>query len=319
MKQKNIISKSEHIAEALIVGVVGIVLIIALLISFGARNIELWLSSSVKWEDPDYINVTLLDKKESESNMELNFLIENRSLQDFDNYDIYLNIEDNLCNLRSVTAALNSFSTCEKELSFAEGGSLKRMFKAIEGKDVSEIEMTYHVKYLGYHDEDLLDYKWRTNSFIILVIALLAAIIGFTSLIKTKWLRMIFKFIAVPILLIMLVMYMMFGVDTGTDSVASAENSARQRAAEQYKRAAQHKAAAEMNGHTDTAIRAQLQMDKAYADMMGKSGSSDAKERYKRAAQHKAGAMNYGNKAEAARAQARMDKAFADMMNERKK
>ena len=89
------------------------------------------------------------------------------------------------------------------------------------------------------------------------------------------------------------------------------------RASEEYKRQAGFKAAAEQRGDRAGAARAQREMDKAMADMVG--GNSKAAQRYKQYAGYKAGASMTGRTADAARAQVQTDKAMADMIREAKK
>ena len=93
----------------------------------------------------------------------------------------------------------------------------------------------------------------------------------------------------------------------------SQTDSARKSAAEQYKRAAGHKAGAAIHGNRENAARAQGQMDKAFADMIA-ANNSQAKKEYQRWAQHKASAEMRGNQHDAAFAQRQMDRYMADML-----
>ena len=93
----------------------------------------------------------------------------------------------------------------------------------------------------------------------------------------------------------------------------SQSDSARKSAAEQYKRAAGHKAGAAIHGNRENAARAQGQMDKAFADMIA-ANNSQAKKEYQKLAQHKANAEMRGNQHDAAFAQRQMDRYMADML-----
>lgn len=93
----------------------------------------------------------------------------------------------------------------------------------------------------------------------------------------------------------------------------SQTDSARKRAAEEYKRQAGHKAGAAIHGNREDAARAQGQMDKAFADMIA-ANNSQAKKEYQRWAQHKASAEMRGNLHDAAFAQRQMDRYMADML-----
>lgn len=90
-------------------------------------------------------------------------------------------------------------------------------------------------------------------------------------------------------------------------------DSARKSAAEEYKRAAGHKAGAAIHGNRENAARAQGQMDKAFADMIA-ANNSQAKKEYQKWAQHKANAEMRGNQHDAAFAQRQMDRYMADML-----
>ena len=93
----------------------------------------------------------------------------------------------------------------------------------------------------------------------------------------------------------------------------SQTDSARKRAAEEYKRQAGHKAGAAIHGNRENAARAQGQMDKAFADMIA-ANNSQAKKEYQKWAQHKANAEMRGKQRDAAFAQRQMDRYMADML-----
>ena len=93
----------------------------------------------------------------------------------------------------------------------------------------------------------------------------------------------------------------------------SQTDSARKRAAEEYKRQAGHKAGAVIHGNRENAARAQGQMDKAFADMIA-ANNSQAKKEYQKWAQHKASAEMRGNQHDAAFAQRQMDRYMAEML-----
>lgn len=96
----------------------------------------------------------------------------------------------------------------------------------------------------------------------------------------------------------------------------SQSDSARKRAAEEYKRQAGHKAGAAIHGDRENAARAQGQMDKAFADMIA-ANNSQAKKEYQKWAQHKANAEMRGNQHDAAFAQQQMDRHLAEMLKGR--
>lgn len=100
-----------------------------------------------------------------------------------------------------------------------------------------------------------------------------------------------------------------------TDSKAAANDAAKKKAAENYKREANLKAGAVAHGNQREAAFAQARMDKSMADMV--SGDLSTRNEYSRQAQLKAGHIAHGNTEEAAKCQARMDRLMADMISKK--
>ncbi len=318
--------------ENVIVGVVAVLLTALLLIFVGWPRIEYWFSTPIIWNDPDYITVEAVDKKETDNRIYLQINVFNASSQQITSYDL-----DIVCG--SAVYPYGGFSSWEDGV-WRDGHTLSKLisvnkdrydrydrafFKALAGKDVEDIKLKVHVRELYSGDEKLVKQTGLVKIIGLAVISVVSGLLVAKANIQNQWLRLLLKLLCVPSLVVLFVL--MIAVSSSGESGNSeatgrseADANARRRAAENYKRAAGHKAGAVMTGRPQDAARAQRDMDRAMADMLVPGGSQTdsarkrAAEEYKRQAGHKAGAAIHGNRENAARAQGQMDKAFADMI-----
>lgn len=313
--------KSEKKQENIIIAVISGILIVALFITVGFNNIKLWLFSPFIWNDPDYIHISLIEKEESDTQMELTFQITNESLERIDGYRFYITNGVNTYRLWGVSVSLAPFTTIEDKASFAKEGTAGKFFNSLKGRDIQDLKLGYHVKSLSVDGEEIFKANGWLKPVLLLVFSLISAFLGFCYIIKIKWLRMVFKLLGVPSLVILgtVLMFFAFGGGSSSERAAdNAENEAKRRASSEYKRLSTLKASALAHGDTENAARVQGQMDKAMADMIG-GRSSQAKNNYKRLSTLKAGALAHGDTENAARVQGQMDKAMADMIRENNK
>lgn len=317
--------KSAHVkGENIIVAIIAIALITYVLTFIGFHNAKEWLFSPINWNDPDGFSITLSEKKEYQSYMELTFLISNDTETDVSRGKFYAIIDGNYLGVSF--DRLRPFSSAQAKSSFAESGSAGGFFEAIHGKQPDEINLKYHFSYLLNADaENNGDYAFKANSWLkpllLLVISGLLCILGISGVVKFLPLRIVLKIVGIPALLIVFIIMMAAGspnLGSGAENTGhdAAESARERRSSEEYKRQANIKAGAIMRGKTEDAARAQAQMDKAMAEMIG--GNSRSVQRYKQAANHKAGAIMTGRPEDAARAQAQMDKAMSDMVRDAK-
>lgn len=315
------LSKSEKKQENIIIAVISGILIVTLFATVGFNNIKLWLFSPFIWNDPDYIHISLIEKEESDTQMELTFQITNESLEHIGGYEFYITSGVNTYKLSTATASLAPFTTIEDKASFAKEGAAGKFFNSLKGRDIQDLKLGYHVKSLSVDGEEIFKANGWLKPVLLLAFSLISAFLGFCYIIKIKWLRMVFKLLGVPSLIILgiILAFIAFGGGSGSESAANnSENEAKRRASAEYKRLSTLKAGALAHGDTENAARVQGQMDKAMADMIGGS-SSRAKNEYKRLSTLKAGALAHGDTENAARVQGQMDKAMADMIRENNK
>ena len=320
----NQIKKLTGTQENVIVGVVAVLLTALLLIFIGWPRIEYWFSTPIIWNDPDYITVEAVDKKETDDDIFLQIYIKNDSYKRITDYEL-----DIVCGSSDYTIGDLYFG--EGEYNIAESIYVKKdgpdaaFYKALSGKDVEDIKLKVHVRSLYSGDEKLVKQTGLVKIIGLAVISVVSGLLVAKANIQNQWLRLLLKLLCVPSLVVLFVL--MIAVSSSGESGNSeatgrsaADANARSRAAEEYKRQAGYKAGAVMTGRPQDAARAQRGMDRAIADMLVPGGSQTdsarkrAAEEYKRQAGHKAGAVIHGNRENAARAQGQMDRAFADMI-----
>ena len=316
-------SKLSSKGENFLVALIAIGLIVFALVKFGYNNSKEWLLSPIVWKDPEGYTISLVDKEDSLVHMKLTFIISNDTGSDISRGEFYAIVDGNY--LRFTSDAIKPYSWAKADVYIADSGSAGRFCKAVYGKQIEEIDPEYHVSYLMNEDELRDgDYSFKANRWLkpvlLLVFSALFCFLGISGIVKFQPLRIILKVAGVPMLLIVIIIL------AGASGKGAAETSQtgdpglkdrQRRASEEYKRQAGFKAAAEQRGDRAGAARAQREMDKAMADMVG--GNSKAAQRYKQYAGYKAGASMTGRTADAARAQVQTDKAMADMIREAKK
>lgn len=309
--------------ENILVGVLAAAFLTAILIIFGYRTLELWFASPIVWNDPDTLQLQLWEKEELGTNMKLTFNVLNASDESYTDYTFYAIYGTSILNISSFrNPPIRAHDGQWLTESFAQGGSVGRLFNALSGKSVAEInqKMTFHVKELNQYGDN----GYHTNGWLkIVVIMVLSAVCGVLSIqnfIRWQPLRIVLKLLCVPALLPAVVFGLLLaGAGEHAASPAhqqDADDGVRRRAAERYKEMARDRANALKGGSARDAARAQGHMDQALADMITGSQSSVKKEAFKQQAMLKAGAAMSGKTRDAARAQGRMDELLADMLRD---
>ena len=156
------------------------------------------------------------------------------------------------------------------------------------------------------------------NTLLIVGVSLLFGIFGFFGSINNKGLRILFKLLATPaVIFIVVVLFLLALLASSNTPEAKArqESLEKAKAADAYKSAARRKANAVAKGDYKGAAYAQQQMDESMADMI--SASNADKMAYKSAAHNKASAVVRGNRNAAAYAQSRMDEKMADILKKK--
>lgn len=306
--------------ENIIIGAISLAVIIVSLIAFGTETIKYWLNSPLVWDDPDYVDVTLINKEESGSGrMDLEFVIENNSSYDLKSYRIEVLFGTQVVTLYG-HSGIEPYSRVVCESGFSDNGTLKRLYSKLHGKSLEEIDYNFHIRELSaetgvssWEEETLVENNGIWKIACILLISVIASIFVLKEIVKPTWLRIICKFLMVPGALAVGLIIFVLCIGSGQGAPA-AEESSRKKAAENYKRQANLKAGAVAHGNTHDAAFAQAQMDKNLADMIPSNASLSLKNEYKRQAQLKAGFVAHGNQKEAAKCQAAMDRLMAEMI-----
>ena len=328
MEQKGL---SKFAENAIAFGIAATI-IIGIIAAFGWTSVTTWVKEPLQWKTPERVEITYngaVPEKASDSEIELCFSIYNSTGKEIDEYYFNVDFGETELNIGLYGPDIKEYgstdvSTTVTKSRYSMHSINESDFYKLKNGTYRDSDMTYKIEYMKSHGEKLISNKGWVKNLIIVAISFVFGLIGFESNIGNPVLRILFKTLGMPgILLVLGVMVVVsFAGGGGAPSYSnsgSVDNAARQRANERYKRAAQHKAGFEMHGNTREAARAQRQMDEAMADMITGAGNSDAKKRYKQYASWEAGAKMTGNQREAARSQAAKEKAFADILTERMK
>lgn len=307
--------------ENILAGVLGVSIIALILIIFGYRTTELWLTSPIVWNDPDSVYLQLWEIEEPGDNMKLTFNVFNLSNEDYTDYTFYAVYGTNILEISSFSnPTIRAHDGNWLTEHFARGGSMGRLFNALSGKSVEEIneKMTFHVKALNQYGDNGYEANSWLKIVLLLVLSVVCGVLILKDVVRSQPLRIAMKVVCVPALLAIVFLGLFLkGAATYHESPQrqrDLEESNRRRAAEYYKEKSRDYANAMMGGNARDAAIAKGHMDKAFADLVASNQSSAARDSYKQNAMLRAGAAAGGNMRDAARAQGQMDKAFADMI-----
>lgn len=142
-------------------------------------------------------------------------------------------------------------------------------------------------------------------------------LVGFLEIIKTKWLRMFFKFCGMPVVAVFSI-FMICGYLANSGLAPKTTSNTNANVAKQkYREAANRKRGAVTRGDKNAEALAQREMDKAMADLMRENGkvSAASAQKFKNAASNYAGARMSGTKDALASATHNREVAFADMIS----
>lgn len=319
-------------AENITVVVIVVAILIGLFCFIGYDNIKEWLSTPFVWKEPDFLQIEFVDAIEEKNDKKLLFLVYNTSEHLIDNYRFQVVTDTEVLEFDSLNASTvisnsltsysgdieaNGFTTLSYTCS--SYNRLKQKYEYFDSLDSQEIEkLQIRIVRLKSRTETLISNNGWLKIIAILAVSILAGVLVLKDIVKVTWLRIIMKIMCVPAILIILAVgiVLLAGGDkeSSARARASSDKQTRERAAANYKRAANLKAGALAHGDTQGAARAQAEMDRAMADMVTGNAQSGAKANYKREAQLRAGAQIQGNQKEAAKAQSHMDKYMADMI-----
>lgn len=310
--------KKERTTENIFVAIVSIAIIVFLLIGFGLEAITRWFCTPIIWNDPEYINLTLINKEVTYSRMKLTFLIDNESTNRIKSYEFYANLDGQTLEVYQHSFAnIDPYSVVEVTKEFAEGGTYKRLFKKIKDKPLEDINFSYHVKELASAEKELVENKSIVKILLLLLLSIVSGVLVLKDCVTVLWLRVVLKLIMVPGILVIGVFAFLFFSSAQSSNSSQNSDTRKEKAASAYAREAKLKAGAIARGNHREAAFAQARMDRHMADIMFDESDS-AKREYQRTAQHKAGANAYGNRSEAAKSQATMDRLKSNAISKKK-
>ena len=314
---KNQTQKLTGTQENVIVGVVAVLLTVFLFVFVGWDGLKDWFSKPLIWNDPDYITVEALSKEETDDDILLQIYIKNDSYKRITSYELDIVCCSSVYTIGDVYFGEGEYNIVDR-IYVKKDGPDAAFYKALSGKDVKDIKLKVHVRELYSGDEKLVKQTGLVKIIGLAVIFVVSGLLVAKANIKNQWLRLLLKLFCVPTLVVLVALFIIFSAESSSGSSvktgsSAADDNARSRAAENFKRQSSYKAGAVMTGRPQDAARAQGQMDKSFADMIS-PGDSQAKRRYQREAGLKAGAVMTGRAQDAARAQGQMDRALADMI-----
>ena len=328
-------TKSLEKYENIIVFSSMIAIVVFLFVIFGWSSIKSWICSPVFWRGNEKIDVHYLGtipEKNSDEDYTVFLAFGNNTGEEIDDYEIYLNIEGAECNLKSYNSQdISAFGLTDISFKITTGqyagfGKIKVSQNTIDTLLTKEAgnsnNITYRIKYLKSNGKKILNNTGLWKDIIIVVLSGVFAFLGFFGDIKNKWLRILFKILALPgIIVLIAILIVMAGASysNSPEGRAAAEESRQHQAAankakasNEYKSAAHVKAACLARGDYKGAAYAQEKMDKSVADMIGGNGKDSVA--FKNAAHVKAASVARGDYRSAAYAQAEMDKKMADII-----
>ncbi len=310
--EQNSRTKLTNTQENLVAGAAAVVTAALLLIFVGWPRIRYWFSTPIVWNDPDYITVKAVDMKERADTIDLQINVINASSQQITSYKLDIVCDSAVYSFGSVFGWGDGHILSE-EITVRKEGYNAAFFKALSGKAVKDLALEIHVRSLYNKDEKIVKQSGLMKIILLAALSLASGLLA--ANIKNQWLRLLLKLLSIPSLALLIVLMAFVSSSGGSKEKgrSAADEGARRRAAENYKRQAGYKAGAKMTGRPQDAARAQGQMDRSFADMIA-ANDSQAKKEYQRWAQHKANAEMRGNQQDAAFAQRRMDRYMAEML-----
>ena len=192
----------------------------------------------------------------------------------------------------------------------------KENFEKIKNIKCGDVE--FKTSYLLTTDgKYLINNNGTQRILAIFVPSLVLGLVGFLEIIKTKWLRMFFKFCGMPVVAVFSI-FMICGYLVNSDLAPQVTSNTNANSAKQrYREASNKKRGAIARGDKNAEALAQKEMDKAMADMMRENGSVSAEsaQKFKNAASNYAGARMSGTNDTLASATHNRETAFADMIS----
>lgn len=335
----------EQKAENMIVLLTMILALVFIFVIFGWSAIKTWISSPLFWKGQDKLDVSYISTvadTDSTEDYVLFLGIKNNTDKKIDEYDITIKVEGVTLTYDSDTYhhtgysyyADNSISaigrttvgftiTTSKYPGLRETTvSTDTLNKLLHNKRPDSIDVSYKIKCLKSDGKSIVNNTGIIKNCIIILLSFGFGIFGFMGNIDKKWLRLLFKFLSLPAIIIIAALLILTAVaaySASPEGQAAAEANRQKfeqeqkaKAAREYKSAAHTKAACIARGDYKGAAYAQERMDKSKADMISVSGSN--KTAYKSAAHTKAACVARGDHKGAAYAQAKMDKEMADIL-----
>ena len=335
----------EQKTENMIVLFTMILTLVLIFVAFGWSAIKTWISSPMIWKGQDKLDVsyisTLADTDSTEDYI-LFLSIKNNTDKKFDEYDIAFEVEGVTLTYDSDTYHHTGYSYYDDN-SISTIGTTTVSFtittdkypglrettvsndilnKLLNNNQPDNIDVSYKIKHLKSDGKTIVNNTGTIKNIIIILLSFGFGIFGFMGSIDKKWLRLVFKFLSLPALIIIAIVLIIAAVaaySASPEGQAAAEANRQKfeqeqkaKAAREYKSAAHTKAACIARGDYKGAAYAQERMDKSKADMISVSGSN--KTAYKSAAHNKAACVARGDHKGAAYAQAKMDKEMADIL-----
>lgn len=313
-------------SENVVVFVIIIGIIIGCIATFGWTSVKNWISEPLKWKEPKGITITYLGSDLGTWGYNLHFDVENNTDTDITEYNFIVDIGDSSFEVYESFPEIQAHSSTLVAHSAAKtgyGAPAETDYDKFADDLFTNNDATIKVKKLYSHKDKVFSNNGYVKDLIIIIISAFFGLLGFFMDIKFAPLRVFFKLLGAPGIIVSFVLFLLFAIIGGgagrgavSEASDSADNAAKQRAKERYKQAAQHKAGYEQHGNTREAARQQRIMDEALADMITGSKNSVAKESYKRHAAWEAGAKASGNYRDAARANAAKERNFADLLSD---
>ena len=324
MKKKNPNARKENF----IVAVTSVALAVLLLVIFGLSGIEEFFSQPIVWKQADYITIeaaNFVPDSYKENCGKLNFFIVNESSNSISSYDFLADLYgeefkiSSYKNLEPYSIADVSVDIASNEVTYKPLGSnvvSKVNFEKIKNIKNESVKFKT-VDIMSTDGKYLINNNGTQRIIAVFIPSFVLGLIGFLEIIKTKWLRMIFKFCGMPVVAVF-VIFMICGHLLHSDvAPQTSSNTNTYNAKQKYREAANKKRGAVARGDKNAEALAQREMDKAMADMMRENGKvSDASaQKFKNAASNYAGARMNGTKDALASATHNREVAFADMIS----
>ena len=328
----------EQKRENIIVLLAMVLVLVLIFVIFGWSAIKTWIASPMFWKGQDELDVSYISTiADTDSNEDyiLFLAVKNNTDKKIDEFDITLVVEDITLTYDSDTYhhtgnsyyADNSISaigrttvgftiTTSKYPGLRETTvSTDTLNKLLHNKRPDSIDVSYKIKCLKSDGKSIVNNTGIIKNSIIILLSFGFGIFGFMGNIDKKWLRLLFKFLSLPAIIIIAALLILTAVaaySASPEGQAAAEANRQKfeqeqkaKAAREYDSAAHTKAACIARGDYKGAAYAQEKMDKSMADMM--INDSQKKAAYKSAAHTKAAATARGDYKSAAYAQSKMN------------